>query len=155
MKKMDVSGLAQLAEIVAAIGVIVSLIYVGIELQQNTIAARATTAQAIIDSSRNFLMDIAMNEEMSQIRMLGQEDRSQLNEVELHKFGIYSRGNWLYFQNVWVQWSLGVVDDRIWHTVSGIICEIQAWPGNREEWQEHKGILDPAFVAIVDRCEPD
>ena len=149
MKKIEFRGVS---EIVAALGVIVSLVYVGIELQQNTIASRATTAQAIVDSSRNFLLDIAMNDEFNRILRVGQADLSQLNEAEANRFSMYSRGNWAYFQNVWVQWTLGVVDDRIWNTIAAIICQIQASPGNREEWKKHKVILDPEFVDLVDRC---
>ncbi len=99
MKKIEFRGVS---EIVAALGVIISLVYVGIELQQNTIASRATTAQAIVDSSRNFLLDIAMNDEFDRVRRVGQADLSQLNEAEANRFSTYSRGNWLYFQNVWV-----------------------------------------------------
>ena len=149
MKKIEFRGVL---EIVAALGVIVSLVYVGIELQQNTLASRATTAQAIVDSSRNFLLDIAMNDEFDRVRRVGQADLSQLNEAEANRFSTYSRGNWLYFQNVWVQWTLGVVDDRIWRSMAAVICQIQALPGNREEWKKHKVILDPEFVDLVDRC---
>jgi hypothetical protein len=44
MKKYGLTEISQIAEIVAAIGVIISLIYVGMELRGNSNAVRAQTS---------------------------------------------------------------------------------------------------------------
>lgn len=152
MERIDLSSLAHIAEIVAAIGVIVSLIYVAIELRANTAAVRATTAQSITASSRDFLMDIALDEEFSRIRSLGQRDLSSLTDLEAERFTTYARGDWLYFQNMWIQWTLGAVDDRVWGSVERILCQFLDDPGNRADWPHHRDALDPEFVALVERC---
>ena len=48
--KISLGQLAQIAEIVAALAVVISLIYVGRQLESNTSAARSATVQAIDDS---------------------------------------------------------------------------------------------------------
>ena len=136
----------------ANIGVILGLLLLVVEIRQNTTASRAQTAQAIIDSSRNFLVGIAMDDDFARIRQAGQSDIASLSDSDAYRFTAYSRGNWLYFQNVWIQWTLGVVDDRIWWTFKEIICEIQSRPGNLEEWEKHRGVMDEEFVRIVDSC---
>ena len=149
---MDSTKLNSWLTLGANIGVILGLLLLVVEIRQNTAASRAQTAQAIIDSSRNFLVGIAMDEDFARIRAAGGQDASSLSDSDAYRFGAYSRGNWLYFQNVWIQWTLGVVDDRIWWTMREIICEIQSNPGNLQEWEKHRGVLDPEFVGIVDSC---
>jgi hypothetical protein len=149
---VDSSKLNSWLTLAANIGVLVGLLLLVVEIRQNTAASQAQTAQAIIDSSRNFLVGIAMDEDFARIREAGQSDISSLSDSDAYRFAAYSRGNWLYFQNVWIQWTLGVVDDRIWWTIKEIICEIQSQPGNLEEWAQHRGVLNQEFVEIVDSC---
>jgi hypothetical protein len=83
---MKLSEFAQMAEIIAAIGVVVSLIFVGIGVRENTATARATSSQSIFDSSRQFLLDIALSEDLSRIRMLGEVNVGDLSEHEAARF---------------------------------------------------------------------
>lgn len=149
---MDSSKLNSWVTLAANIGVLLGLLLLVVEIRQNTAASRAQTAQAIIDSSRNFLVGIAMDEDFAHIREVGESNLADLSELDASRFSANSRGNWAYFQNVWIQWTLGVVDDRIWWTISQIICEIQSRPGNLEEWEKHRGVMDPEFARIVDSC---
>ena len=152
MARLKLSDLAQVAEIVAALGVIASLIYVGAELKANTAMVRAATVHAITTSSRDVLVDVALDEDFARIRQMGEADRSSLTEAEAFRFFQFSRQNWLYFQSVWIQHNLDVVDDRAWESYRRIFCGIISRPGNREEWPEHRPALDPDFVAEVEAC---
>ena len=58
---MDSSKLNSWLTLAANIGVLVGLLLLVVEIRQNTAASQAQTAQAIIDSSRNFLVGIAMD----------------------------------------------------------------------------------------------
>ena len=58
MKFRDVSDLANLT---AAVGVIVSLLFVGYEIRQNTIETRATTAASVGESFRELTMAVAQS----------------------------------------------------------------------------------------------
>lgn len=142
-----------ISQIVGSIAILVTLLVLVVELRANTEAVRATTAQSITNASRDFLLTVALDEEFSRIRHLGQTDRSALTDAERQRFFVFSRGNWLYFQNVWIQWTLGVVDDRIWQTFVRIFCGSLDQPGTREEWAGHVDALDPEFVAFVEQCE--
>ena len=153
VKVVDSNKLNSWLTLAANVGVLLGLILLVVEIQQNTAASRAETSQAIIDSSRNFLVQIAMDEEFARIRDIRQSGETELSDMDAIRFSAYSRGNWLYFQNVWIQWTLGVVDDRIWRTMNAIICDIQREPGNLAEWANHRDVLDFEFVGIVDSCE--
>ena len=141
-------------EVFGIIAVVVSLVLLFYEVRENTVAVRANTTQQIMDSSRQFLLDIALDEELTRITIAGREDLSNLTAIEMERFRGYMRGNWLFLQNIWIQNTLGVIDPRVWTTYEGIFCEIFAGQlGTMRLWSAEKNHgFDPEFVAHVDRC---
>ena len=56
---LRLSELAQIAEIIAAVAVIVSLLYVGMEVRRNTAATQAATYQEVVQASNEYLLALA------------------------------------------------------------------------------------------------
>ena len=52
-------------EFVAATGVILSLVFVGLEIRQNTLAVRSSTRQALSDSHRDIVLGSVLSQEHS------------------------------------------------------------------------------------------
>ncbi len=76
----------------------------------------------------------------------------ELSEPEAYRFFLQSRGNWVYIQNVWIQRELGVLDERAWESLNKIICSMLAQPGGGQDWENHKSVLNPEFVALAESC---
>lgn len=114
MNKSRLGDLAQIAEIVAAVAVVLSLIYVGRGLIGNTAAIRASSVQAITTGTREALLAVAVDENLSRIVRIGSNDRSKLSVEEAFRFSLFSRQRWLFFQGIWIQRNLGVLDDQVW-----------------------------------------
>ena len=153
MDKPNLGQLAQLAEIVAAAAVVISLIYVGLQVQDNTAAIRSSTMQAVADSSDLSLALQASDGETLQIKMTGDFNLSALDDLERGRYLSFYRGTWIRFQNIWAQQRLGVLDPTFWGTYSKIICSIYAPPGVQETWDFHAAVLDPEFVEFVESCD--
>ena len=153
MNKPALSDLAHYAEIIAAIAVIVSLIYVGRQVQDNTAAIRSSTMQAVANSSDTALQDQAGNADIMRVRMTGDADPTALTEIETGRYLSTYRGTWIRFQNIYAQQQLGVLDERFWYTFSRIICDVYDPPGVRATWDFHKAVLHPDFVAFVEACD--
>ena len=152
MNRSRLAELAQVAEVIAAVAVVISLIYVGIEVNENTSAVKAASIQEITASTREILIGVASNAELSRITRLGTVDRAVLTDDEAWRFTLFSRQRWLFFQGIWVQRELGVVDDDLWRAYQVIICGTNKSAGNRQEWPNHTAILDPRFVDWVEKC---
>jgi len=152
MRKPNLTELAHVAEITAAIAVIVSLIYVGQQVRENTAAIRSATMQAVANSSDVALQNQAASEQLSRIRRIGDADFSALTEAEASRYWTVYRAIWIRMQNIHAQQKLGVLDASFWFTYSKIICEIYAIPGARAIWPSHADVLDPDFVEFVESC---
>ena len=69
-------------ETLGFVGVIASLIFVGLEIQQNTLASRAAAIQESTNVARQQIQMFATNPELIRIRIIADEDPYQLNDVE-------------------------------------------------------------------------
>jgi len=153
MSKIKLVELAQIAEIIAAVAVVVSLIYVGTEVQSNTSAVRGAAMQAIATTDADSLMTIASDSELSEIVRLGQQDPSQLTPADAFRYKLFMRQFWLSFQNIYQQSELGLIDMSVWRSYVSVICARWSFPGTRATWSDHIDLLDTTFVAVVEECE--
>ena len=152
MNKSRLGEFAQIAEIVAAVAVVLSLIYVGRGLNDNTSAIRATSVQTITNGTRETLVAVAMDEDLSRIIQIGEMDRSALTDAEAYRFNLFNRQRWLFLQSIWIQRNLGVLDNMVWVAYERVICEVLNRPGNQEGWPNHMIVLEPNFVDLVEEC---
>lgn len=146
------SELAHYAEIIAAVAVVVSLIYVGRQVQDNTAAIRSASVQSVADSSDDALRSLAADEDLSRIRLIGDTDYSALSDLDAHRYRMFVRGQWIRMQNIYAQNQLGVLDDTFWSMYAKIICEIYSFEGVKATWAINKSVLDEGFVSFVENC---
>jgi len=152
MKKLSLAEIAEVAEIIAAVAVVISLIYVAREVRSNTAAVRAASVQAVASEGGESLRMLAADSTLSRIARMARDDSSSLTADEAFRYGVWSRQRWTFFQNVYFQNELGVLEPRVWESYLTIICSGTA--GMRAEFDNHRGTLDRGFVAMVDACPP-
>jgi hypothetical protein len=64
---MNWNAISTVAEIVGAVGVILSLLYLALQIRQNTKVARAETTKDLYLASREAILEIAANDELAKI----------------------------------------------------------------------------------------
>ena len=141
-------------ELVGSGAVLVGLIFVGLELRQNTAAVEAASLQNQTDSSTGFLLLIASDPDLSRIWIDGSTDRSQLNELDSYRHFLLVRARWLRMQNAYLQWRRGTLSEDDWTIYEGLICG----PGTtgafqfESTWDEHRIALLDDFIGFVEGC---
>ncbi len=152
LKKLTLLEFSELAEIFAAIAVVISLVYVGFQLKANTAAVRSASIQAVTSTSVSALGALATNPDLARIRRIGDTDPSKLTSDEASRYFALQRQIWLIMQNVYLQKDLEVIGAKLWGTYQRIICNNLLQEGAVAQWQNHSNVLDPGFVAIVEAC---
>ena len=146
---MTLSDYALLAEIVSSIGVIASLIYVSIQLKQNTLAKQAESRHAVMSSSVSELFEIMHDSEIM-ILVLEKEDLSPIEQAKLNAyFGATFRAreySWLQFQN-------GIIDKPQWKTELTVIQNVFLDSVKVRIWWENLGKLSfsKEFSEFIDK----
>lgn len=154
MKRPSLSTLADLSQVIGAVAIVVSLIYVGKELNANTAAVQAASLQSITNSSSASMLSIVENADMADIRLRGDADPAQLEGAERLRYVLYQRQMWFHFQNVWTQWRLGTISDDVWGGYHRVICDDLVATSERLQWwlEVHANSMSREFVRLVEGC---
>ncbi len=142
-----------------AIAVLLGLVFVGLELRQNTEAVEAATFQALTDASSNYILSIASDPELNRIVTTGHADPAALNEQEYARYFMVNRSYWVRMQNVYSQWQRGTLSNGDWRLYERVICSLgeglNSSQGLIQTFDEHREILTPEFRQFVERCWGD
>jgi hypothetical protein len=83
---MSLQDWSNLAQVIGALAVVISLFYVGFQVKRNTSALRSVTAQAIHNNYGDWYMNMTSDAELNRIAIKGLKDYSSLTEVEKARF---------------------------------------------------------------------
>jgi hypothetical protein len=145
----------KISEIVAAFAIVGSLLFVGIQMRQNTDAMRVSFVQSSIDSWNIHAMTMASNE-----HLMTSFNEGSYPEVR-KKFGTPSPsdsqvGMWIAAgfrttETMYLQWREGNLPDDIWQGYRSSM--VRAFAGNRtyyEKWGLDRTLFTPGFRAYGD-----
>jgi len=82
---MTIQEFGSIGELLAAMGTIATLAYLGIHIRRSTVATRAASFHAITDTMNQVNLVVAQNPELTRIWLAGAVDRSSLSGVERHQ----------------------------------------------------------------------
>ena len=147
---MSLDQVANIAEISAAALVIVSLIYVAIQIKQNTKATQLSTSQAFIDTHGEVVLHIAVDKEFREIYWRGLKGLSNLDGSETAAFAVWTNHAFRVWESFYYQWQEGVFDDRLWAGFKVQLCDFFGYPGTREIWSARNHLFSEEFRELVD-----
>jgi hypothetical protein len=154
---MNWDAIGAIAELLGAVGVIASLIYLakqirhsGEQMQENTRAARSAAYQQFENSIHDRAMSQVTVPGLARIVMLGMSDLEQLDEEEGQQFALWKYGNMRGFDDAYYQYQLGMFDEGRWQmSIAELKWNLQH-PGVITLWEQMRLSLSPAFVAVVE-----
>jgi len=141
---------ALVAEILSAIAVVLSLIFVGLEIRQNSqTQVQAATQAALRDfaaASRSYSAD----SKISCIYLRGSQDFESLNDLEKFRFSSHALHNFRAIQEMYSLMQDGAVDLDSWLSIDAIARGtlsrpgVQQWVSLRRQWftEEFQVYLD-------------
>lgn len=145
------SRIKTLAELVGMAAVVLGLVFVGLELRNNTEAVKAATFQSLTDISNTFLMQIAADPELARIQGSARAGVLRaLTPADSTRYWQVERAFWVRMQNVFSQYSRGTLAEEDFFLYRQVVCGADR--GERDMWVEHRGVLTPAFVRFVEGC---
>ena len=148
---MNWEAISGVAEIVGAIVVVVSLIYVAVQIKQNTQAIRYQTSQDLVKANSESAYLLSTNPELADIFQRGIFDRDALSPAEQLQFNAYIYGYYNQVDFIFEQFSKGHVLESTWRKIEK---ELPVWislPGVQTWWSEDKQRFSPEFARFMDR----
>jgi hypothetical protein len=149
---MPLDQLANIAEISAAALLIVSLIYVGLQVRQNTTATKAATGQSFVDTMNGYVGLINSSATLADILHRGANGLSNLKNGEVIQFGAFCDQCFINFETFYFQWKAGVLDRRLWSVQSHAIADFMVQTGQQQWWETKRHWFDQEFQEYVNQA---
>jgi hypothetical protein len=140
-----------LGELIGGIAIIVSLIYVGAQIKQNTKATTIATSQDFIHMHSELTSHISDRQEFRDIYWRGLQGLSNLQDSETAAFIAWMIQTFRAWEAFWFQWQEGVFDDRLWRGWRAQFCDLFGHVGAREAWSLRRHQLSDEFQEYVDQ----
>jgi hypothetical protein len=152
---MSLQDLGNLGEFVAAVAVLVTLIYLALQIRQNTRqivqntqSLRLAANHAFKRDGQDLRMTIAQDPEMARILRVGLADRSSLDENDYMRFNVMLAAIFEHLQFAFERREEGLVD---WDAQERFTRTYMAQPGARDWWNSGREILNEPFVDHVEK----
>ena len=146
---MNWDAIGAVAELLGALGVIASLVYLAVQIRQNTTAIRSSTYQALTDSSMNFSALVTGDPSLTLLFDLGMSDFSALDHDAQVRFGVVMQSYVRMLENCFHQHRDGMLDEERWARPSHTLKNATTRPGFVQWWQSPRTPFSPAFEAYV------
>lgn len=148
--KFKLKKIALLVELLGGIAILISLVFVGIQLKENTKATRSSTATATIDTMTNWYVVMGTNGEASASFYRFLEDPESMTKEERLQHIFNFHGLFLAFQNSYYLSLEGTLDKRIPKSLNQVIYGVKDQPGFKLYWKSRKSIFFEEYRDYVD-----
>jgi hypothetical protein len=149
---MSLEQYAYIAEIIAAIAVVGSIIYVGLQVKLNTRATESSTAQAFADAHNAFVGLINSSSELPDVLHRGAKGLSELEGADVIRFMAFHDEAFISLQTAYLQWKAKTLDERLWDSYRHSFVDLLTQAGQQDWWQLRRHWYDDEFQKYIDRA---
>jgi hypothetical protein len=147
---MTLAEFAALGELIGGVAVVVSLVYLGVQVRQNTRGVRGSTLQLNTDFWGEHFMHLA-EPELTAAYVSGMSGRPDIKPLHYTQFFFICRATFVGFENQYFQYRQGVLDPATYAGYErSIESQLLAFRGFRLWWTQSRGVFSPPFVDHVD-----
>ena len=140
----------EIFEIFGILGVIGSLIFVGVEVRQNTAEIRGSTHQSVSEQVNELYLTIAEDERLSKLiseMMENSNLRKSLNPADQISLDFVILTGLRRIENIYLQYLDGILSSDAFDRIGISFYRIQY---AKETWEKYKGGFDSDFVTFFE-----
>ena len=148
---MSWEAIGAIGETVGALAVILTLFYVGKQIQHGTASVVASNHEAMISSLRSMRHAIALDAEFADLVIRGETAFDGLSGAEARRFEEFVVSQMEIWEQAYVNYEQGTLDDTIWGGWDDFGREKLTTPGHRSVWNLRRSEFYVKFREYLDR----
>ena len=134
-----------IVDISSAVAVLLGLVFVGLELRQNTSVISAQAIHDLNESANNAMLELAQDDALADLTLRGNQDPQALTETERQRYNAWMRAVFNIHESAWMYNRKGLIDDDDFAAWKTSICNNLQRQGLREFWNANRGSGPEAF----------
>jgi hypothetical protein len=134
---MTLEEIYYVGQTIAVVALLISILFVGYQIRQNTKAIRATSHHAITDSFNQINALIISDPKVARLWRLGMAGSAELNEDDATSFSLMALAYMRIFETLYYQYKNGTMDKKLFDAELNTLKWTAANPGFREWWAKN------------------
>ena len=151
---MDWSAVSAVASMLGALAVTTTVVYLAIQIRENTRATRSQTYQLATSALAEMAGIVGSDKELARIFSVGMTNPEKLDPYEFVQFGYLGISLFRRFENVFFQHQSGMIDDDFWNGHRDNILWFFHRPGMQAWWKDRKFAFSRSFREFLDQSSP-
>ena len=146
---MTLTQISELSQAIAAVAVLVSLIYLASQTRLS-----AQSQQAMMHGNRadwvSTVLERIADPEFAEVWRAGATASPDMSVLDAHRFAYFTMGHLIGFQNNFLDWRAGLIDDNRWGQSHRALRGYLNYPGYRATYLLQRESYHPDFRTLVD-----
>ena len=152
---LKLADCAHIAEVVGAVAIVLSLIFVGLQLRESALATRTANATQAFALMSEWYSAAGNSKQGSSVFYRAITDPCSLTEQEWFQYVLNQHGVMLNLQNSYYLAREGTLDTEVHQSLTEILAGVKSQHGYLLYWQQRKAIFFQDFRAEVDAILAD
>ena len=149
MTKLKLADWAHFSEIAASAVVVLSIIYLGLEINQNTIALQNESHLAVNQTLSAFDVAAAMDQEFHQILTTATKTPSELSEEDFARYVTYVTPRLGIWEYMFLAKQKDAIGGSTWEAFDPYFRSMVCTKGYRRVWREVEGSFAESFRSYL------
>ena len=146
---MNWQAIGAVGEVLGAGAVFLTLIYLAVQIRQNTGALRSSASQAVHENFALWYAQTQSDPVLLDISIRGMADYASISETERAQFIALFMNFSIHTQNAFYKWQEGSLSSELWRGWEYVSMNIFSTSGGKEFWNERSYLFGDAFQKYV------
>ncbi|MBW2243041.1 MAG: hypothetical protein JRH01_13740 [Deltaproteobacteria bacterium] len=151
---MTLEDLGNIGEFVGAIGVVVTLIYLALQIRENTNSILGSVEREDARGSSDFLQSLAENPQLARVWRLGLSEPAKLTQDEGTQFVMLMGTAFYRLEGPFKQYKRGLLSEEAWEPWGRLIARYMRSPAVLTWWSRGDVPFSRSFVEYVNAMVP-
>jgi hypothetical protein len=144
---VSLQDLGNIGELVGAIAVVASLVYLAVQIRQNTRTVKTSTYQGLFDHIADFQNLLLANEKLGAIWSVGLSQPDSLSRGDQERFGLLMLRFFRQLETLHYEWREGLLDETLFRGWIHDSLRFAKQPGGESWWHANRSIFGTEFQA--------
>jgi hypothetical protein len=128
-------AISAIGQVVGALAVVISLIYLAGEVRSNARATRHASIRSTSDAFTRWLQQLAEHPHLAELYYRGIHEFESLEGADLVRFSALMDQVFRNVEDMYYQHLEGHLDPRVWHEFEVAVRDINGYPGVQAWWR--------------------
>jgi hypothetical protein len=143
--------LGSLGEFISGLAVVVTLVYLALQIRHNTRAVRSSMHQDMVESTLRIAESMSDNPDVGRIVLKANEDYDNLTKEEFVRFEAYAERVFGNFESVFYSYRNSMIEQDLWESWEASYLADISRTAMRRFWHEDRPMHLRDYMEFIDQ----